>query len=625
MSVINLLDSKVYNQISAGEVVENPASIVKELVENSIDAGASAIEIAILDGGIKSIIVSDNGSGMDKDDLRLSVMPHATSKIKTAKDLDTISTLGFRGEALASIAAVSSVEIKSNNQGKANSITVKGGTVLSEEETSLNVGTVIKITSLFFNTPARFKFLKAPKSEESTVTRQLLEIILANPDISFKYSADGETIFQTEGGGLNQALYSVYSSDIAENMLPILGENKGYRISGYTARVATNAIKNNRRHQIIIINGRSITDQTISAVVQNAYSDKLMKRTFPSFILDIIAPFDMVDVNVHPNKKEVRFAEPKIVHGLIYHAVVDALNSDENAKINELITALNQSDKPIQDKERETPLAIPQEYLVIAEKPFKTINYGKNNAMNSFDNSSEINENTENKPYLPQNSLEISNEIQSKKVFKFSDVISDIPSSDKIFEDEKPLYRIIGQLFDTYLLIEFSDKLFFIDQHAVHEKILYNRIMDSYEKNTQSQDLLIPYEIDMDEEDITYIKQNFNFLKKLGFELDLCKKGINIKSIPAILMNLDIPAFFNDFVNEKLSDNGINNKTLRSKIATIACKSAIKGGDNLSDSQIRFVLDYFLDNNLPMQCPHGRPTISVLDKTQIEKMFKRIV
>ncbi len=598
MGVINILESKVYNQISAGEVVENPSSIVKELVENSIDAGATAIEVAVLDGGIKSIIVSDNGCGMDKVDLRLSVMPHATSKIKVAADLDMISTLGFRGEALASIAAVSSVEIKSSNNGKANLLIVKGNEVIKEEETTLNIGTVIKITSLFFNTPARFKFLKAPKTEESLITRQLLEIIFANPDISFKYVADGEIIFQTEGGGLKDALYSVYSSEIAENMLPISGENKGYRIEGYTARPATEAIKNNRRHQIIIINGRSISDQTISAVVQNAYSDKLMKRTFPSFILDIIAPFDTVDVNVHPNKKEVRFAEPKIIHGLIYHAVANAINADENAKIQEIINNLTQSENTVKEtvKEKEILFALPQESE-------ETVNYN----------------------YVPQKGLEIKEEIKTEKIVKFSDIITDIPVSEKVFEEEKPIYRIIGQLFDTYLLIEFSDKMFIIDQHAVHEKILYNRIMDSYEKSAQSQDLLIPYEIDMDVEDIEYLKQNVNHLKKIGFDLVFGKNGIIINSIPAILMNLDIPEFFNDFITEKSNNSGVESNSLRSKIATMACKSAIKGGDKLTDSQIRFVLDYFLENNLPMQCPHGRPTISVLTKSQIEKMFKRIV
>ena len=622
MSVINLLDSKVYNQISAGEVVENPASIVKELVENSIDSGASAIEIAILEGGIKSIIVSDNGCGMDKTDLHLSVMPHATSKIKIASDLDMISTLGFRGEALASIAAVSGVEIKSNNAGKANQIFIKGNELISEEETSLNIGTVIKINSLFFNTPARFKFLKAPKSEENAVTRQLLEIILANPDISFKYVIDGKIIFQTEGGGLKEALYSVFSSDIADNMIPILGENKGYKIQGYTARPATNAIKNNRKQQIIIINGRSIADLTISAVVQNAYTDKLMKRTFPSFILDIIAPFDMVDVNVHPNKKEVRFAEFKTVHGLIYHAIVDALNADEKAKISDLISTFNNSEKVLIDEQKETPFALPQEIEKLVKMPYQPSNFDTNFVAEISKNPLKS---TNNELYLPNKGLEIKEDVKKECVVKFSDVISDITYSDKVFEDEKPYYHIIGQLFDTYLLIEFSDKLFIIDQHAVHEKILYNRIMDSYEKSAQSQDLLIPYEIDMDYEDIEYIKQNVNYLKKIGFEIGFCKNGININSIPAILMNLDIPAFFNDFVAEKSAEKGIGNSALRSKIATIACKSAIKGGDKLSDNQIRFVLEYFLDNNMPMQCPHGRPTISILEKTQIEKMFKRIV
>ncbi len=611
MGVINLLESKVYNQISAGEVVENPASIVKELVENSIDAGAKSITVSIQDGGIKSIIVADDGCGMDKSDLKLSILPHATSKIKESADLETIGTLGFRGEALASVAAVSEVEIRSCHAGKANTITVKGGEVVEEKETSLNMGTVIKVSSLFFNTPARFKFLKAPKSEENAVTRLMLELIFANPYVAIKYSADNEVIYQTEGNGLEKTLFSVYDGDFANNMVHFSNERSNYRVEGYAARPASSAIKNNRKNQIIIINGRSISDSAISSVVQNAYTDKLMKRTFPSFIIDIVAPFDMIDVNVHPNKKEVRFAESRVIHGLIYHTILDALTKDEESNV--FLNIYSPHAENVNTEPNMVSFALPKNDLLanVSENEDITANEPTIQPVNKI------------QMYNPSG-MQIKEELTENAVFQLSDVITKVPTQELVIEEES-LYRVVGQVFDTYLLVEFENKLFFIDQHAVHEKILYNRIVESYEKNSQAQDLLIPYEIELSYEDIEYLKQNILILKKFGFNVAFNEKSIEVLAIPAMLMYLDIPAFFNQFVAEKFSGKTIYNVVIKEKIATIACKSAIKGGDKLSDVQIRYVLDYFIENSLPIQCPHGRPTVCEITKNDIEKMFKRVL
>lgn len=330
MPKINLLDKSVYNQISAGEVVENPASIVKELVENSIDAGADSVSVSIENGGIKSIIVTDNGCGMEKEDLKLSILPHATSKIKVAADLDMIGTLGFRGEALASIAAVSEVTLKSKyiDSDVGNFIEVKGGEVVGEGICAISGGTQISVRSLFYNTPARYKFLKTSKGEESNVTALIAELIFANPDVSFTYTVDGNVVYKTYGEGLYDGIYSVYGDLVADNMIPLGFEENGYKLTGFTARPATEAIKNNRTKQTFIINGRIIEDATISAVIQNAYGEFLMKRTFPTVVLDMVIPFGMVDVNVHPNKREVRFADAKKINGIVYHTVKRAVEKD---------------------------------------------------------------------------------------------------------------------------------------------------------------------------------------------------------------------------------------------------------------------------------------------------------
>lgn len=642
MGVINLLESKVYNQISAGEVVENPASIVKELVENSIDAGANSITVTIFDGGIKSIVVADDGCGMDKNDLQLSILPHATSKIKESADLDTISTLGFRGEALASVAAVSEVEIRSCYNNIANAITVKASEIIEQKETTLNKGTVIKISSLFFNTPARFKFLKSPKSEESNITRLMLELIFANPYIAFKYIADNVIIYQSEGNGMDKVLYSVFDSEFASNMIHFAGEKNGYKIEGYTARPASCTIKNNRKNQIIIVNGRSISEMTISAVVQNAYTDKLMKRTFPSFIIDIIAPFDMIDVNVHPNKREVRFAESRVIHGIIYHTILEALQKDEQNRSSNIFKNIFSMDKNIENLEK-VFTAVPAEKEIVRDINIKSTDATDNEQINRQQFYTKDNHNPSGMQFQKEflniktdyntSGIQFQEELATNSVLKFSDTITEIPAQDNFCEDEKPLYKedekplykIVGQVFDTYLIIEFTDKLFFIDQHAVHEKILYNRIIESYEKNIQTQDLFIPYEIELEIDDIDYVKDNISILKKLGFVIEFANKSINIMGIPAILMYLDIPAFFNQFIAEKSADKGLSNKIIKEKIAQIACKSAIKGGDKLTDLQIRYVLDYFLENNLPMQCPHGRPTVCEITRNDIEKMFKRVL
>ncbi|MBO5773393.1 MAG: DNA mismatch repair endonuclease MutL, partial [Clostridia bacterium] len=353
---INLLDSSIYNLISAGEVVENPASVVKELVENSIDAGARNVSVYIEDGGIKSIEVVDDGAGIEKDELPKTILPHATSKIKEADDLATISTLGFRGEALASISAVSEFEICSKyfeSEHGARLYAKNGVTELTD--CAHAQGTSIRVSNLFYNTPARFKFLSSKATEESAVTKHIFRLILSNPEVAINYYVDGNLTYSSSGEGLKSAVESVFLPKIANSLIEVQDDvTEGIRVSGYIS--PQEIYKNNRNFQIVILNGRVITDQVLSATIQNAYGTRLMSRCFPIYVLNIVMPFDEVDVNVHPNKKEVRFQNARKVYGHVYRVVMRALEGYELQKRQNLIADFSAKSN---ENEEKMPLFAP--------------------------------------------------------------------------------------------------------------------------------------------------------------------------------------------------------------------------------------------------------------------------
>ncbi len=620
MARINLLDKAVYNQISAGEVVENPASIVKELVENSIDAGADKVSISIENGGIKSITVTDNGCGMEKDDLYLSILPHATSKIKYSSDLDTIGTLGFRGEALSSISAVSEVVIKSRYADSAigNYIEVKGGEVKGEGICPMAVGTVISINSLFYNTPARYKFLKQPKGEEKNVTSLVAELIFANPTVAFTYKSDEEVVYKTNGNGLEECIYAVLGEDIFNSMLELSFEENGYKISGYTARPASEGIRNNRTKQTIIVNGRVVSDQTISAVVQNAYGEYLMKRTFPAFVLDIVMPFDMVDVNVHPNKREVRFADEKKINGIIYHTVKNTIEKDEEDRQQVIFSEFHSVEYnpvpiPVEKFDRVVKSEEKDGYLPGGEAPVTHI--------------------------IDKNPPKVYEKIDLRNVdaryITFSDSGVSTANDDKQAVEEKIdlnisydglNFKIIGQVFDTYLLVELNEKIIFIDQHATHERILFDKLVEETESGITSQDMLLPFVYSIDDGEADFLRENIGGFKKLGFNVDIYDDEISVSSVPLILNNLNIEAFLLEVLAKRTEIKSITDSSLlKDKLAKIACKNAIKGGDTLNEQQVKKVLRYFFKNGVPMQCPHGRPTMIKISKEELEKYFGRKV
>lgn len=620
MPKINVLDKSVYNLISAGEVVENPASIVKELVENSIDAGADSITVSIENGGIKSITVTDNGGGMDADDLSLSVLPHATSKISSAADLDTIGTLGFRGEALASIASVSETTIKSRylESDTASFIEVKGGVIQSKGVCGLNKGTQVDVKGLFFNTPARYKFLKSPSGEEKNVTRLMEELIFANPFTAFVYNVDGKTVFRTGGNGLEEAICAVYGAEVAAEMISFNLEAKGCRVSGFTARPATVAIRNNRLRQCFIVNGRAVNDATLSAVVQNAYGEFLMKRTFPTIIIDLIVPFDTVDVNVHPNKREVRFSDEKTVNGLVYNAVKRAVEEDAERMQAEIFETL---------RSRQT-VAAPQnpvdlEAERIAEPP-KSENF-------SFKASENYSFGTERRDYFEvaarkeaQNKFTLRDSSVINPIIRKSDLTDNAPKEFNVEEKSVPNYRVIGQLFDTYLLIEIEDEMIVIDQHAAHERLLYDKITAECKDNLAIQTMLLPYEYPVNGDEKALLFTNKDNLERLGFHVEFNAESVSVFTVPCILTGIDLGGFLGELIEyDKTLSEFASSEILKDKIAKIACKRAIKGGDKLGDEQVEKVLEYLFANGVPLQCPHGRPTMIKFTRDELEKRFGR--
>ncbi|MDE5756631.1 MAG: DNA mismatch repair endonuclease MutL [Clostridia bacterium] len=657
MAKINVLDSSVFNLISAGEVVERPASVVKELVENSIDAGATSISVDIIDGGISSIVIVDNGCGIDKENMRLAFLPHATSKLAKAEDLDNIATLGFRGEALASVSAVAQVTMTSKTQDDevGNFITLSAGKIVEEGKRAIAQSTSISVENLFFNTPVRKKFLKKPKQEEANVTAIMIQLALANPDIKFRYTADNKTVFQTNGG-LEEAVYAVYNNELANGLLPFDVTYDNYRIYGYTGNASI--AKHNRNYQTIIINGRVISNQTISTAVSQAYGNRLMTRTFPVFVINIIMPFDDVDVNVHPTKTDVRFADSHKVFSCVYKAILATLAAQEQ----NLILGSSKSDK------NQTEVQVTQSVLEDKTDTYSTKPKENTTAVSSnfeiqdksldalFSDNKKVEEDrykalvekqkkvVEELKYnkdLPKMQSKVSDSMgispvimadkkantTSKSVEKKIEVATKSSLLEMIDEQLESEYKVIGQIFNTYLIIESDGYVHFIDQHACHERLIYDKLLQEVNSNSVGvQYMLVPYVLDCNNAQYEYICAIQDNLKDLGFDIEeFGGLSFKVNSVPHLLNDINLAVFFDELFAEKQSAVGLKNADLiRDKLAQKACKSAIKAGAQLDNNQIKTLLGS-MKNGVPLQCPHGRPAVLSYTRRDFDKLFKRII
>ena len=633
MAKINLLDPSVFNMISAGEVVERPASVVKELVENSIDAGATQIDITIVDGGLRRIQVSDNGIGIEKDDIRSAFLPHATSKLERIRDLETLSTLGFRGEALASISSVSEVTLisKTAKDDVASYIYLSAGKVIDERVDSRANGTSITVENLFFNTPARLKFMKVASAEQRAIVSTIEKIVFANPHISITINDGKKTIFEHQSGDLKEAICSIWGGDTFSKMIPVDYEKAGIRVNGYVSNLDFS--KATRSWQAYVVNGRAVENRDLALAVDKAYEGKLVKNNYPFCVLDIILPFNEVDINVHPRKSEVRFRNKSSVFSAVYYAINKAfdeanpfsstsfLPEKDNLSLGEIMSGQYSSaedfgyritnPKIIQESIKDQPdYEVPkrtmrdyerehQEYLDQAYKAFQE----KTPIIGDCSGDDQL---AMQYGFLSQ---ELANKIRLANPTGFFDG------------------KIVGQIFDTYLIVEREGVVYIIDQHAAHERILYDKLTSRLEPK-YIQPLLIPYRFKLSPEETEYFEKIMPNLNNMGFDIGKKFDYYMIYSVPDLIVEMNFQKFLSELFKNMLTDKEITIlDILKEKICQVACKSAIKGGDRLNPGQISATVMSFLDEEgkLPEKCPHGRPAVVRLPKSEVEKMFKRIV
>lgn len=655
--VINVLDSSVYNHIAAGEVVERPASVIKELVENSIDAGATRIDIEIENGGTGKIKVSDNGSGIDKEFVKTAFMPHATSKIAKIDDLDNILTLGFRGEALASIAAVSRVLMitKTEENDIASAIELEGGTVLKQYETGRTTGTTTTVSDLFFNVPARKKFLKKDKSEEQEVTALISRFILANPHIYFSYKADGKTIFSAPGTNLEDAIFSIYGKEAISETLKVDLSKGEYKVWGYVGRPSFS--KPNRTYQTLVINGRYVVNNTISVAIANAFGEMLMKRKYPFYVLHMTLPADEIDVNVHPNKLDVRFANNSLVYSLFFEGVGRALStmdyvaSAEDTNIEKAIDAVQTASilDTLKTIDSSNDVTVEKQTFIIPEPPKPTEKIDKAGVnLNPFSRdvkSMTEEERDEYRDTILDATLRTSSSDKVKDGFglgsKLLERLAETKEEDRYnssgyFVTKDPVQtdlgiqsavKKVGKIFNTYLIVEVDDDVFFIDQHAAHERVLYEKFKAQYDnKNIAVQPLLFPYVLSLNPLEANIIEENLETMQELGFDIsEFGNNTYKVSAVPAIVSEMNFDTFFSEFLSDTKNTLKKSSDLIKEYLMQHSCKSAIKGGNDLTESEINQLFNQMGKEKIALFCPHGRPIAIRISKSEVEKWFKRIV
>lgn len=616
MGEIRKLEKSVYDKIAAGEVVERPVSVVKELVENAIDASASAVSVSIEGGGIRSLSVTDNGSGIRAEDVSLAFENHATSKISSVHDLERIHTQGFRGEALSSIAAVSSVEMKTKRRDEdtGTRIRISGGRTDDAVFAGLPDGTSVTVSNLFFNVPARLKFLKGEPQEAAMISDLVSRYILCYPEISFHYSSQGKTVYHSPGDGdLKHAVYSVYG-DILDTISYVATEVNDIRVSGFVSRPGT-SMKGGRSGSVFV-NRRYVRNASFANTVRSAYGETLVKAESPFYLLNIDLPASAVDVNVHPNKLQVRFKDAGAIEYAIKEAVAQAcfqvrgsvqLPQDkkqeppsQRARIamqtsaDVIQTELFSGFKPAMLRETETPVA--SEY----PKLYKTMQ------VEQSDNTITVEET------LPEDTVTVQQTHRQEPPQASEQVI--LPPVG---------YRLIGSFADTYVLAEQGENLLIIDQHAAHERLLYERFKSG--SVPLSQPLLAPHVLTVSHEQKNLIEQNSELLVSLGFDIEpFGALQFKIGAVPSVAHSVSVEELVGEALDE-IQRGGTDVLMRREAVIRAACRSAVKAGDRLSEKELSSIVESFLETNVMPTCPHGRPVISVLAKKTLEKSFKRVI
>lgn len=620
MSEINVLSPQVSALIAAGEVVERPSSVIKELVENSIDAGARSITVEIKNGGITYMRVTDDGKGMERDDIPLAITAHATSKIKNADDLESIKSLGFRGEALHSVAAVSTMEIltarKGNSEGSF--ARVVGGKLEEVSPAGCPEGTTITVRELFYNTPARMKFLKKDSSEAGLCEDVVRRTALARPDISVRFINSGKEIFFTPGDNiLRNAVYSIYGKDVAAAMIDADYTENGIHVYGLVGKAELS--RGNRNYQTFFVNGRCVINRTLYFALQESYRSHMMTGRFPAAVLNIDLNPALCDVNVHPSKAEIKFADDRAVSGAVYWAAKNALYSVTEQREMQLEKRNEPQIKENAEKKPQISASEPiykSEESVQIKKPYEAVfkSYASPKA-------------SEPDP-APKMYIQTPNEIYSappeeKTEEKNTEILQSVMQTKAV--EEEPEIRILGQLFGTYIVAEYGDSMIMADQHAAHERLIYEELV-SGKGNPASQVLLMPETLVLTGAEFGIYSDNADFFAEAGFEIE--EFGHNTVRISMIPVSLDLSDAASS-VTEMISVLGAGREkisALRDKaLYTVACKAALKAGQKLSESEQKELIKNVLALSGQATCPHGRPVILKLTKHQIEKQFKRIV
>lgn len=581
---IKILDDSMINKISAGEVIERPLSIVKELVENSIDADAKHITVEIKNGGINFIRVTDNGIGIAKNQVANAFLNHATSKIKNFNDFETLTTLGFRGEALCTIAAISKVNMitKMQNEELGSEIKIHGGKIIAQNEIAATRGTTIIAENIFYNTPARLKFLKRPSVEASYISNMMNRFALSNPQISFKFINNNKTIFTTNGNGdLKSVLMYIMGKNVLQNALAVDIQNDKFAMSGFIIKPELS--RGNRSYQNFFINGRYIKNNVVTFAIENAYRNRIMTGQFPVYVLNLQVDPGFVDVNVHPTKMEIRFANDDLIYNFIFNAITATFKNNSN----EILVA-----KP--------------------EIISKTFDEKSSTSNNVFHESSE--------------------KFDTLKIIKTPDttekIIDEPPKQISIENDETQKfmedYKIVGCIFNTYWIIEQDKKIFLMDQHAAHERVLFEQMKNEYdEQKNFPQQLLVPITFELTEYNAKILLDNIDKIKKLGFDIiALSEKIFSVKGVSHNFNKYVSKDFFIDLIDSFHEIPNVD-ETKMQQIMQHACKKAVKAHDNLSYSEIKALIQKIMSAENPFNCPHGRPTLIQISQTEIEKLFGR--
>ena len=639
MRKIAVLDQNTIDKIAAGEVVERPASVVKELVENAVDAGSTAITVEIKDGGISFIRVTDNGGGIPKDQVPLAFLRHATSKIQRVEDLLWISSLGFRGEALSSISAVSQMEVITKTPEALTGVRyiIEGGQEKALEEIGAPNGTTMLVRNLFYNTPARGKFLKTAMTEAGYVSSYIEQLALSHQNISFKYMVNGQTRLHTSGNAnLKDVIYGIYGRDITRELLPVSIERPGISISGFIGKPVV--ARGNRNFENYYINGRYVKSKLLMKAIEEAYKPFMMQHKYPFVCLHYTIEGEAIDVNVHPTKMEVRFQNQGAVYNATYDMIQEALSGRELIPQMELE---KKQAKPVQQKlsapepfetgfKQQTVRQQPAAPSYLKEEPAAYVpEVAKAPEMSQISRQVgirpavhvEVKETQQEKPKEePKNTVGHTVVQQPKQMELFDDKL--------LSKEARSRHRIIGQLFDTYWLVEYENTFYIIDQHAAHEKVLYEKFMKEFSnRDIVSQMVSPPQVISLNLQEDMLLKAHMEVFQELGFEIsEFGGREYSIHGVPADLYGCSVQDFFVEVLDGLENENTKQvSELLTGKIATAACKAAVKGNNRLSFEEADQLIGQLLGLDNPYHCPHGRPTIVSMSKYELEKKFKRIV